>query len=856
MRRLLLKFLARLGANAPILVLSACAVVTAVAGVGARRLFPPETDLLALLPESVGAQALRRSHYPFGTSDYLLAVIESRQPHQESVLIDLATSFAQTVRSYELYVESIEYEPGGEKQRRSIPEMDERLLPAVLTNAELLALDRALHGELQARVARLRSELALPISSTRRRRLLEDPLQLERLLRRNRMQPQAPVRGPSRSGTLISDDGQMLIMVIRPRRPATDLMETERLMRWLRDAARYAIAQNGSRAEDCQIGFIGSHAEAETDASVLRRDLTLTLCLSFVLVVLLFVLAVRRIGAIFFVAVPLAAAVIWTLGAASLFIDDISVVTCVFGAALFGLGIDYAIHLYNRYLEERTAGIETAQALEIALCETGQGVVVGGLTTAMGFGGMCFIPFQGLQELGLVGATAILCCLAAMLLILPSLVALSELTPTRLGFHSPPSSLGLGRLAATIETHPRMTLTAGLIVTAYLGFFAQRIEFNDSVRSLRQPPETYSDLVLRTANRFELPSHQLIAVVTAPSYEIETALEYNDRLYRRLEDAQSSYPMILGYDSLRRILPSRQTQREAQARLRSILDLDAIAERFRLVTRTANLGTTVTEGTLRKLQQWKASATEENLVRFGGDSSGTFVDLVYRYFYLGSIVTYIYPRQGVWERRVPAEFVKYLRGEDPSTIDVTGLPFLAAELRRLFIHGIVRAVMLVILAVFLVLILHFRSARKATVAVIPVLCSVVWTLGTMQLLGMQVNFLNLIVIPLILSLGIDDGVHILQRYYEGGRHDLERSVEETGRAVVITSLTTMLAFGTLLFATFRGVREIGLVAIMGVGFALIASLLLVPALLRIAGGTLRLIDLVAGPDENDRAARR
>ncbi len=88
-------------------------------------------------------------------------------------------------------------------------------------------------------------------------------------------------------------------------------------------------------------------------------------------------------------------------------------------------------------------------------------------------------------------------------------------------------------------------------------------------------------------------------------------------------------------------------------------------------------------------------------------------------------------------------------------------------------------------------------------------------MGTLQLAGMKLNFLNIAVIPLIMGLGMDNGIHILQRYYEGGRRDLESAVEQSGRAIVVTSLATILAFGTLSFASFPGIREIGIVAMMG-----------------------------------------
>jgi predicted exporter len=437
-----------------------------------------------------------------------------------------------------------------------------------------------------------------------------------------------------------------------------------------------------------------------------------------------------------------------------------------------------------------------------------------------------------------------------MLLVLPPLIVLSEQLLRGRSIPRPPSTLGLGRLAATVQNYPVLTLTVGLIVTAYLGFFAQRIGFEDDVGKMRKPSPAYEDLIRRTSNRFELPSNQVIAIVSAPT--MQEALEVNDRLYRRLEEARRQFP-LLGFDSLRTVLPSVATQRRAHAKLHVILNIDKLEDQLRLLAKREDMVSTVAVAMLERLRTWKAAATDANLVRFGEPEGPAYEELVGRVVRRPDdcrIATHIYPRQGVWEETVPENFVRYLR-KAVGALEITGLTFVAEALKRNLIHGMVRAVLLVVLAIFLLLVIHFRSVRRAFVATIPVLCSVIWTLGTLQLLGIQLNFLNVIVIPLIVGLGIDDGVHILQRFYEGGRRDLESAVEQSGRAVVVTSLTTMIAFGTLSFTTFQGVREIGLVVIMGVGFALVASVFLVPALLRLVGGRLRLVDLLGG-GEDDR----
>jgi hypothetical protein len=844
--------------RAPVLVLSVCALLTILAAVAAKRLFPVETDILALLPNSAPeAVTFRNSLRQFGSFDYLVVVVEAIEPKREKILTEVASHFADAVRDYGKFIQSVEYAPNAKEHQGQLPEISDRLVPALLTKKQLDAIESIVHRKLDKQLGSLHLRLLLTASPERRRELLDDPLGLKRIVQLDRVYPWGPIQTTNRSGLAISEDGQMLLMVLKPRERATDLRFSEELMRWLRDVARYAIAVSGPEASLCQIGFIGSHAEAENDALVVRRDLAVTLAASFFLVVLLFIVAVRRISAVFFVGIPLAVGVIWTLGAARLFFNEINAVTCIFGAALVGLSVDYAIHLYNRYLEERMEGIEVAQALETALCETGHGVVIAALTTAVGFYGMYFTRFEALQELAIVGGTGILCCLAAMLLVLPPLVVLSERAPARLKVHTPPSSLGLGRFAATVQMHPRLTLLVGLIITTWLGFFAEHIPFDENIEHLREPPGEYQDLIRRLElRRFDLPPTQVLAIVSGPTRE--DALYRNDRLFQRLEERPSSFS-LLGYDSLRTVLPSLRTQRESQARLRAILDLDAIKERVRSIAKKEDLFTTVAAKSLDDLARWKAAATDENVVRFGPESSPAFVQLVGQYVYSPRgrcrIVTHIYPRPDTWNESLRSAFISYLQ-PDNETLELTGMTFITDALKQALSSGMRRAVFLVALFVYLLLILHFRSARKAAVATIPVLCGVVWTLGTMQMLGMELNFLNVLAIPLILGLGIHDGVHILQRYYEGGRRDLESAVEQSGRAIVVTSLTTMLAFGTLSFANFRGIREIGLVAILGVGFALIASILLVPALLKLAGEHLRLIDLISGEQENHSSRRQ
>ena len=86
-------------------------------------------------------------------------------------------------------------------------------------------------------------------------------------------------------------------------------------------------------------------------------------------------------------------------------------------------------------------------------------------------------------------------------------------------------------------------------------------------------------------------------------------------------------------------------------------------------------------------------------------------------------------------------------------------------------------------------------------------------------------------LPLIIGIGIDDGGHILHRSKIEGRGALYDVYRSTGKAIIITSLTTMMAFGSLVFATYRGFGSLGIALFIGVGSCLLASVVVLPAVL-------------------------
>lgn len=188
----------------------------------------------------------------------------------------------------------------------------------------------------------------------------------------------------------------------------------------------------------------------------------------------------------------------------------------------------------------------------------------------------------------------------------------------------------------------------------------------------------------------------------------------------------------------------------------------------------------------------------------------------------------IFPKQNVWEINFLKRFSNELAEIDPRA---TGLPPIFNTLMDEIGADGLLATKLAIFVIFIVLLIDFRSIKKVLLAMIPLVVGVVWMVGVMEISGLQITLLNIMTIPMIIGIGIDDGVHIVHRYQIEGRTAHKPVFASTGRAILLTSITTMLGFGSLWFATYRGLGSMGIALFIGVGMCFLATVIVIPVLI-------------------------
>ncbi|HXI04289.1 MAG TPA: MMPL family transporter, partial [Candidatus Saccharimonadales bacterium] len=201
----------------------------------------------------------------------------------------------------------------------------------------------------------------------------------------------------------------------------------------------------------------------------------------------------------------------------------------------------------------------------------------------------------------------------------------------------------------------------------------------------------------------------------------------------------------------------------------------------------------------------------------------------------GHFVALMHASESVFQPEFLDRFVAACRRISP---DATGFPVIFRSMSMRITAGFHTTAVAAAVVVFLILLADFRNFRSAGLALLPLGMGVVWMMGGMRLFGLSWNFANLVAVPLIIGVGIDNGVHVIHRIHLEHGHGMAAALRHTGRAIIISSLTTMIGFGSLALASHRGLSSLGTILLMGVGACLVTSTLVLPNIL-VASGAIR-----------------
>jgi len=584
---------------------------------------------------------------------------------------------------------------------------------------------------------------------------------------------------------------------------------------------------------------------------------------------------------------PLLVGIIWDMGLMQLLFGSLNIMSVMMMLVLLGLGIDFTIHLLSRYSEARSNGMEVQESIEDTLSNTGTGVLTGGLTTAAAFFALMIGDTHGVFEFGVAAGAGVILTLIAVFLTLPVLLVLRERRAAKRGkilTHPVAAQQGwktVGNLAVFSWKNSNLVLISFLII-AVLSFFAAKntgFEYN----FLKLEPDGLKSIELQREipDRFGLSEQTGWSVVHSieearilkeklkdlPSIaDVQSISDYippNDR-YTTYADRISAYERnILG---TRLSIASRQELAVEIDRLWDNLDLmsnlafqsgidrvvkvidnvtgynsetDETDDSALLPTITKQLSSNLTPGILEAMSSEWFTSMQVNLLRMANTSELSIQDIPesVRKSLIprdgsGDFLIHVMPREALWEKDALDHFIGQTEEIDPNIVNMAKL-FIVMTTDTLRDGRIGAYLALGIIAVLLLV--HFKGLG-GLLAMVPLLGSALAMLGIMYIFGMKYNYINLIAVPIILGIGIDDGVHALHRFKEAKGKLVERVFDAyryVGRSIFLTSITTMIGFGSIGFYTMKGMSSFGIVLFIGVGFCFLMTILILPAVLRL-----------------------
>src|SRR5436305_1573893 len=422
---------------------------------------------------------------------------------------------------------------------------------------------------IRERVSELRRQLKTPQGMATKQLTLLDPFGLADIFLGRLAASRGTLNVDWTSGYYLSRDHRLLLILAEPVRPPQDLQFNARLAADVGRATTAGLAHwedfagpGGHPRPVVRIG--GPHLTAVDDAALIRTDMLVNIVTSALGVFLLFLFIFRRVGALLYAFVPLLCGLVLTFGFASLAFGKLSSATSVVAALLIGLGIDFVIVSYGRYVEERRGGADLEQGLSHMVGACGGAVIAGAITTAATFYAFTFTDFIGLRQMGLLTGTGILFCMVSVLLLLPAMLAWSEdhhtrrRTEPRLYLHS----FGTDRLTGFSMHRPVVALLIGLALTVTALGLSFRLHFDESMKTMRPVGNRGIEVAEEVGRHFGSGFDALILVLSGSS--LDDVLTLADRAAadaRRLVDQGVLY----SYSGPTSLIPPAQQQREALA---------------------------------------------------------------------------------------------------------------------------------------------------------------------------------------------------------------------------------------------------------------------------------------------------
>lgn len=679
-----------------------------------------------------------------------------------------------------------------------------------------------------------------------------------------------------------SPDNTMLMFTLIPDFAIDDFAILVKFM----DRIKEVIELVQSDYPQLDIGYTGDVAIQADEQYAMRFDMLVPSLVALGVIILLFTFSIQPFRAVSFALLSLVVGIVLNYGIIGITLREINMITSTLGVMLIGLGIDYGIQFVTNYSLYRKEGYTPDNALCYTYAKAGMGTFLAALTTAVGFFVMALTGSETLSEFGMVAGMGIITCFLAMFLVLPALLFWS-------GKKSPAKSclpvIEYGFLAGMglfMQKNRVAVLIVGMLLTGIFFFTMFQNSFDLDLMAIEPQQMPSIKGYYKVMDQFGLSPLSAMAVTTTleearaltKMLKEENYISQVDSLATYIPTSEEQEKRLAKIKEIREMGPRYQQVSytpeelarfagEVQRLEWNVIEIGDLSVaglgdankimrkrdhmiREILGVETGKPGQEVFQKLISVLEE-EPVLYADRLSRLDAHFARAMDALIFQMAAVERPITIddlpdeisdqllsadgkrnlimAYPQQHIMNsENGMRRFAERMAGLSPR---ITGMAVVAVSWFEEIMDGTIKAGVYIFLAVLLFLLLTLRSLRSSLFALVPVAVGMIWMLGLHPLLGWRVNLVNIAVIPLIIGMGIDYGVHIVHRFTVENE-DIGAVFRYTGKGLLLSALTTMIGFGSLgLIGSFTGIASIGSILFLGITTCIIAAFTLVPALL-------------------------
>lgn len=515
------------------------------------------------------------------------------------------------------------------------------------------------------------------------------------------------------------------------------------------------------------------------------------------------------------IGLPLLISLMWTFGITYMVLGVLNTMTSVLFVILFGLGIDYGIHFYARYIEIRSTGASIDESVITSYQKTGTAILVSAVTTASALFILLVADFRGFSEFGFIAGLGIMLALFCMLYVLPALLVIFDRWNWILLVTRAEDSVQ----EPTIRRFPfsRTIVFFGLLVSVIVLLFSGNLRFEYDFGVLEPEYEEYDEFrnFVKAADEDTRRN---------PAYIIADNTEDVFRVLEKVRTKKEENPetLIDDVEALQERFPP--TQELADEKLEYISRIRQLLQNDFIVNQESE-----TLDILRRGSQTREALDEDRIPEYLKNRFMTKEGEIGRF-------VIVYPKSGLADGLKSIAFKNEITNitlDDGTVYHAASTSIVAATMLDLMRKESPYMVTATFVVVFILIFISFRSFRWTLIALIPLIVGLLWLFGILLVFGLKFNFYNLVVLPAILGIGCDNGVHLAHRFRDEGKKNMWEVLSSTGQHITIGSVTTMMGFAGLLFTNHPGLNSIGTMAVIGIGMTLITALTFLPSIVQV-----------------------